>query len=519
MLAILSIEDRSSSKCSRQGGKHSNKKRFDMSVEMVDLISQFRMMVYSHYPYLAPYVYSLVPVERPGLGTMAVDRQGRMYFDPEWCETLTLEQGGYVVLHESLHLILRHCHRVKGIIGDNPTPQECRDLNIAFDVIVWEFMESIKEMCPEGGVTFDTAKAKWPEIERNMVAEQLYDIISGSRKQPEFDPPGNPLGKPPPGEEKNEQPKDGGDQPSNEDGDTESETEDGDGGDKSDGGDQEVSGKSRGKGGSGESEGEGSGDEVEDDGFKLIGDGSAADNQPRDYEEEGDPTWDAFREDRLLELVEKKIEELENDREWQGGRGTIPAGLKRLIKEKLRPQPNPWERLRATVAKCAANHRGTPDYTYSRPNRRQQACADMPRLKGTKKYSPKAVVIVDTSGSMTAGCLAKALVVIKQGLQALGQVPVVCCDARVQQDKVLTAVHSEFELVGGGGTDMRIPLAYTQEKYKPDVTVLVTDTGTPWPDRPIRGQLIVASTQDGFVPPWATNVRIPDSPNKETLDG
>jgi predicted metal-dependent peptidase len=140
------------------------------------------------------------------------------------------------------------------------------------------------------------------------------------------------------------------------------------------------------------------------------------------------------------------------------------------------------------------------------------------RLKGVQKYSPKAVVIVDTSGSMTARCLAKALVVIKQGLQALGQVPVVTCDAKVHQDQTLTSVQQEFELVGGGGTNMVVPIEYTQKKYKPDVTVLVTDTGTPWPDRPIKGQLIVAATQDGFVPPWATKVRIPDSPDKNTLE-
>ena len=139
------------------------------------------------------------------------------------------------------------------------------------------------------------------------------------------------------------------------------------------------------------------------------------------------------------------------------------------------------------------------------------------RLKGQKKYSPKAVVIIDTSGSMTPGCLAKALVVIKQGLKSVGNVPVITCDARVHQDQLVSAVHDTFELVGGCGTDMRVPLAYSEEKYKPDVTVLVTDTGTPWPDQKLKGQLIVAATQDGHVPDWAVKVRIPDSPNKEEV--
>jgi predicted metal-dependent peptidase len=488
-------------------------------VELVDLVSQFRMMIYQHFPYLAPYIYSLTPVERPGLGTMAVDKYGRMYYDPAWCETLTLEQGGYVVCHECWHLILRHCHRAPKIVGENPTPKESYLLNVAMDIVVWEMMETIAPMAPEGGVTFPEAKKRWPKIEKNMTVEQLYSIITEQE-----DEPGQ---KPGDGDKESEKKEDnpiGGDfhQPTDEkpeDSTQENEDGNGDGESEPDEADQDDGKTGRGKDDQGKpKDGDGSGDEQFDKPFK-VNESSAADGKPKDYEEEPDPVWEAFKEDRLLESVEKKIEELEEDRDWVGGRGTIPAGLKRLIKNKLRPQPNPWDQLRATVAKCAANHRGCPDYTYRRLNRRQQGSADMPRLKGTQKYSPKAVVIIDTSGSMTARCLAKALVVIKQGLQALGQVPVVTCDAKVHQDKVLTGVHEEFELVGGGGTDMTVPIIYTQEKYKPDVTVLVTDTGTPWPDRPIKGQLIVAATQDGYVPPWATKVRIPDSPEKNSLEG
>jgi predicted metal-dependent peptidase len=479
--------------------------------ELVDIITQFRMATYEHFPYLSPYVYSLTPVERPGIGTMAVDKYGRLYYDPSFCEKVTLEQGAYVVLHESWHLILRHCHRAPKIIGENPTGREHFLLNVAMDIVVWEMLESIAKDCPEGGVTFDKVKADFPKIERNMTIEQLYAILT-EEEEPQEKEPGEDgeqgekednqdVGNP--GKEKSD---DQGGEPQEEDSDG------GDGETKPDDGTPKTDGKGRGQDNQGKSEGNGEGKPE----YDLVGGGSAADGLPRDYEEEPDHAWESFKEDRLLEAVENKIEQVEQDREWMGGRGTVPAGLKRLIKEKLRPQPNPWDRLRATVAKCAANHRGSPDYTYRRPNRRQEAVEA--RLKGVQKYSPKAVVIVDTSGSMTARCLAKALVVIKQGLQALGQVPVVTCDAKVHQDQTLTSVHQEFEIMGGGGTDMRVPITYTQEKYKPDVTVLVTDTGTPWPDRPIKGQLIVAATQDGFVPPWATKVRIPDSPDKNTLE-
>lgn len=453
---------------------------------MVDLVSQFRMMVYDHAPYLAPYVYSLTPVERRGLGTMAVDKAGKLYYDPEFCETITLEQGGYVVLHEGWHIVLRHCHRAADILGPNPTEKMRRNLNIAMDIVVWELMEAIANLAPPGGVTYPGAKQEWPKIQRNMTVGELYNIINE-----EVPPPPQPKGQP-------ESEKQDGSNEQGEDGVGQAEDSPGESGDQK---------SNEQSGGQGKAKGED---------FKLIGGGSAADGEPRDYEEEPDPNWDAFVEDGLLEQVEKKIEELEEDRQWINSRGSIPSELKRIIKSKLRPQPNPWDRLRATVAKAAANHRGAPDYTYKRPNRRQQDLEI--RLKGQQKYSPKAVVVIDTSGSMTKACLAKALVVIKQGLKAIGTVPVITCDAKVQQDKVLTRVHDDFELVGGGGTDMRIPLAYSEKKYKPDVTVLVTDTGTPWPDNKLHGQLIVAATQDGEVPAWAVKVRIPDDPNKESLD-
>ena len=467
-------------------------------MNMIDRMTEFRLQAAEYMPYMAHYVFSLTPVSKPGIGTMGVDMQGRLYYDPEFCETLTCEQGAYVVLHEALHLVLRHCDRARLLMGTKAAPKERFNYNIAVDIVVWEMLEGIAQHSPEGGVRLEECMKHWPEIVPNMTGETLYGIINAP-------PPPKPKGKGKPSDEGEGQ-----------DGEVE-----GDGtGEESDGdckGEEPSKGKGKGKGkGTSDSDSPGEAEleepeESEADSkpdFKPIGGGSAADGQQNDYEDPPSDTWDAYVEDELLGDMEQRIEQWEKNTY-----GNAPAGLKSAIDAKLRPQPNPWDRLRATVAKAIANHRGAPDYTYSRVNRRQFASPNMPRLKGARKYSPSAVVVVDTSGSMSAACLAKAVVVVKQGLVVLGQVPVICCDAAVTGDEVMRSVGESFEFCGGGGTDMRIPLAYAEKKYHPDVVVLVTDTYTPWPDKKMKGQLIVAATQDGEVPSWAVKVLIPDPEN------
>jgi predicted metal-dependent peptidase len=139
-----------------------------------------------------------------------------------------------------------------------------------------------------------------------------------------------------------------------------------------------------------------------------------------------------------------------------------------------------------------------------------------PKLKGVRKYAPNAVVIIDTSGSMTKQCKIKCLQVVAQGLQSVGEFPVICGDTRVTSDCKVSHLKDQFEMPGGGGTDMTVLIEYAEKKYKPDVIVIGTDGGTPWPDK-TKAQLIIALTQEVETPKWATRVRIPDDPRKDCL--
>jgi predicted metal-dependent peptidase len=503
-----------------------------------DMITGFRMKAREFYPYLSGYLYQLDPHERPGLGTMAVDKNGRMYYDPEFASRLTVEEGGYVVTHEGLHLILRHCHRSVDIIGEHPTSRERRRLNIAYDLVIWEMLEAIAEHAPkfdDGSepVTWDNMSKAYPKLRRNMSPEEIYKIMldqdeEEEKKQPPPPPP------PPPEEEEDDdyEPPVGGDQPSDDDGEGDDEGDDGEPGEeksnddgepgeqdsKGDGDPQDDDGDEKESGGQGdgdeadgdeEQEGDGRGHGDASDRFGDVKGSSSSDNQPREYEEAANENWESFQERKLLEQLEEKIKEAPRD--WQNSRGTtgLVNGVLCAIEKKLRPQPDPWSMLRAAVSMAVKSNRGTPVGTWMRTNRRQYAHPKAPRMKGNQPFSPKAVVIIDSSGSMTSECKVKAFNVVAQGLKAVGEFVCIVGDVAVQSEVRLNSL-AKFEFPQGGGTDMRPLIKHAEDEYAPDVIVLVTDGGTLWPNKKTKAQMIVALTQELPTPEWATRCRIPD---------
>jgi predicted metal-dependent peptidase len=91
---------------------------------------------------------------------------------------------------------------------------------------------------------------------------------------------------------------------------------------------------------------------------------------------------------------------------------------------------------------------------------------------------------------------------------------VLACDAAVGAANRVRRV-DEIELVGGGGTDMRVGISGAESsRPRPDVVVVFTDGLTPWPDRPTRARLIVAVIGEpsavAQVPAWATTVLVPN---------
>ena len=106
------------------------------------------------------------------------------------------------------------------------------------------------------------------------------------------------------------------------------------------------------------------------------------------------------------------------------------------------------------------------------------------------------VVIGDTSGSITNEEIGKVIASVEDIAASTRpeRVRLVWADTEVAGEEVFeNGEPIDAHPKGGGGTDMRVPLAYV-EQYSPDVVVLITDGYTPWPDSDPAYPLIVCCT-------------------------
>jgi predicted metal-dependent peptidase len=109
-----------------------------------------------------------------------------------------------------------------------------------------------------------------------------------------------------------------------------------------------------------------------------------------------------------------------------------------------------------------------------------------------------------------------ALAEVKGVITAAGigtqRLVVLACDAAVGATNHVRRVE-DIQLVGGGGTDMRVGIAAAEStRPHPDVIVVFTDGYTPWPERPTRARLVVGIIGDqrtaAHIPDWATTVLV-----------
>jgi predicted metal-dependent peptidase len=213
-------------------------------------------------------------------------------------------------------------------------------------------------------------------------------------------------------------------------------------------------------------------------------------------------------------MIRRRVAQAVNDYAANRTRGHLSAGWRRWADQTLAGPTVPWRRVLASAVRRAIAHAaGCHDYAYSRPGRRR-----VPRIVTPALRRPLVTVsvVVDTSGSMGQSDLNAALAEVKGVITAAGvgtqRLTVLACDASVGAATRVRRIE-EVQLVGGGGTDMRVGIAAAEAgRPRPDVIVVFTDGYTPWPDRPTRARLVVGiigTPADAMhVPAWATTVRV-----------
>lgn len=174
--------------------------------------------------------------------------------------------------------------------------------------------------------------------------------------------------------------------------------------------------------------------------------------------------------------------------------GKMTGNLARIINEILDPAV-PWQSLlRDYMTRVTLDNE-----SWQRRNRRFD---DIYLPARHNLRMGEIVVIGDTSGSITEQELDQVAAEVRAISDQMNpeRIRMLWADTKVKKEEVFEPGDElVFGPVGRGGTDMRVPLAYA-EQYEPQVTILITDGETPWPDAEPPYPLIVVCTTKANVP-------------------
>lgn len=497
-----------------------------LTPEQEEFFKVLRLRVAWKQPYITHMILRLIPVNSPGLKTMAVDEYCRVYVDFDYF--MAPERGmvfaSQVLAHEPWHVLRKYWSR-----GRDISPNIRQKLwNLAHDA---EINDDIVDFVPKDSVfpktfnlpDYQTAEFYYAKLEEKFKLpdpkkrkpkpskkqEEKDDITDKGKKdlrevredkdedeKDEKDPsdPQDENG------DESEQDGDESEQDGDQDGDQDS--DDGDEGDE----DGDQPGNKSGKPGKNGKPSQGSGepgDEDSEDGDS--GDGDADGDSDDDSEElsDGSPgngscgTGTAELEEYLLKAGEAEVlSEMDQElliqitadnirNEASKNPGNVPGNLKMWADDQLKPTPTPWQKiLRGAIRSALYWKKGQFDYNRKRPNRRQPVKGV--QLPALQSPTPRLLMGVDTSGShvpMLPRVLEEVHTIMKSSGVRGEQMRVFSVDTVVKGKMVAVNDPRKLVLSGGGGTDMMPAFALSKlDKKNHDIFILMTDGEIPsWP--------------------------------------
>jgi predicted metal-dependent peptidase len=189
------------------------------------------------------------------------------------------------------------------------------------------------------------------------------------------------------------------------------------------------------------------------------------------------------------------------------GAGNLPAGVKRIIQDMTAPKMNWRELIRMQLESTIKS-----DYTWLRSSRRGwHMDAVMPGMKLDPMID--IAISIDASGSMGEAILKDVLGEVAGIMEQFPnyRIHVVSFDTEVYNPQQFDSDNlddiTEYEIVGGGGTDFDCVFRYFKEnEIEPKRHIMFTD-GYPcgsWGDEQYCDTVFVLHGTTSIVPPWGT---------------
>jgi predicted metal-dependent peptidase len=487
------------------------KEKAKVEAEAVKMIEQARAIIRKQAPYLEVGIDALAFVFVHGMGEeFACDPKYRVFCDPAYCVKAGAKQLAADILHEYVvHLMGDHFARADAAKID---PKDRKTWNLAGDMagngtlfeIAAESNGLIRPMgvevtkqtlldCKRKTVMATAERRGYPD---GLTVEEYFQKLKEEPPPPQPPQPPGPGGKPPPPGNGPPPPPQPGQKPQPGDGPPGDEPGDGPPGDGPGPvqvGPIDPNAPPRKCGGC-------AGDDEHTKGLEQK-----AKEQGQDVPEGRDLIEHESIKQRQAMAIEQHAE----------GRGSMPGGFVRWAKMAKKKTGIDWRKhLRAKITTGIAKAKGQQDFTQQKLRKRGGVL--LPTMVAPQ---PKVAMVLDTSGSMGDGDIAKSLRAVKEVFEVLrsggaSEVYVIACDARATEPLRLKAWSEEKVrgiLAGGGGTDMGAGLDAAASTVKPSITVVCTDGDTGWPTSKPKnaGKVIIAITRPSNwpTPSWASVVK------------
>ncbi|MCD8294591.1 MAG: VWA-like domain-containing protein [Clostridia bacterium] len=412
----------------------------------------------------------------------------KVCFSPDYLNSLTDSELDFVMMHEVMHMALRHASRA------GTRTRKVYDL--ACDIVVNSNIMNSCGIIPSGPSIHDIPHLTPSGDEGcKYTAEQVYDLLmQASQQSPSPDiTTGQGSSS---GSGKSQSSKGGSAKGSSKSG--------GKGKGNGKGKSQSGSGTNYpgedGQGGEGDDEGEGEGS------GSGLGNGRFDDHSGWD-EQSGSSYDDDMWKQYVMDAAEAaKAREYGSDT-----RGTVPLGVERLIDEMRNPRMDWRVMLNDFLQEEIC------DYTFMPPDRRYDGPFFLPDYNDRDFYVKDVLFMIDASGSISNKLLDAAYSEVKGAMEQFDgklQGWLGFFDAAVTPPVPFDDVSSLMRIIpkGGGGTDFKIIFDYALHKMEdtPVSIIILTDGYAPFPDESAAGGIPVIWLiyNDHITPPWGKVARM-----------